>query len=150
MQIKKKIMSGHGTIKWEYFEAFQEIFASDITIYVGSCISSTPAKPSCSYSSSSMEAASNLSLNESDSSMEKCIIRSSSTSRCKRLRNERKSRNEIERQKLQKLSEISETIKERNVLFKDFLEIYRKNSEKKKKYNISREMKYNISNKINK
>ena len=64
--------------------------------------------------------------------MEKSIIRSSSTSRCKRLRNERESRNEIKRQKLQKLSEISEAIKERNVLFKDFLEIYRKNSAKNK------------------
>ena len=119
--------SGHGTIKWEYFEAFQEIFASNKTINV----SSTPAEPSCSYSSSHMEAASNLSLNESDSSMKKNIIRNSSTSRCKRLRNERESRNDIESQKLKKLSEISEALKERNILFKDFLEIYRKNSEKK-------------------
>ena len=88
-----------------------------------------------------LEAASNLSLNESESSMEKNIIRSSSTSRCKRLRNERESRNEIERQKLQKLSDISEALKERNALFKDFIEIYKKNQNK---------MKYNISNKINK
>jgi len=64
--------------------------------------------------------------------MEKRIIRYSSTSRCKRLRNERESRNEIERQKLQKLSEISETIKERIVLFKEFLEIYRNNLAKNK------------------
>jgi len=64
MQIKKKMnISGHGTIKWEYFEAFQEIFASDKTINVGSTISSTPVEPSSSYSSSSMEAASKLSLN---------------------------------------------------------------------------------------
>ena len=58
-----------------------------------------------------MEAASNLNLNESDRSMEKIIIQSSCTPSCKRLRNEMESRNEIERQKLQILNEISEALK---------------------------------------
>ena len=123
--------SGHGAVKWEYFDAFEDIFVSDKSVNIGPSISST--EPFCSYSSNSMDASSNFNLSEDDYSMERIIIQSSSSStpRCKRLREERESRNEIEKIKLQKLTEISESLKERNALFKEFVETYKKNSEKK-------------------